>query len=91
MSKKKDKRIAHATMVWEREQLHAAFVLEQISKAFATVMHYKDELTEEEIARVNSEMADRKKAIENYVLSARDKYVSKMAEFDIEVLNEENV
>ena len=91
MSKKKDKRIAHATMVWERSQLQAASVSEQINKAFATVMFYKDELTEEQVTRINSEMDDRTAAIERFILEERDKYVAKLAEYNIEALTEETL
>lgn len=82
--KKKAKTVAHATMVWEREQLKAAMMVEQIDKALAIIEENKGELTEAEIADVEKHVADRKKDIEDFLLSAKQKYIKKLAEFGIE-------
>lgn len=82
--KKKAKTVAHATMVWEREQLKAAVMMEQVDKALATVEQYKDELTDEQIADVLEHAKERRKDIEEYILKAKLKFVNKLAPFGIE-------
>jgi hypothetical protein len=82
--KKKAKNVAHATMVWEREQLQAATAAEQLTKALAAVEHYKDELTESEINSVYAKVEAQRGEIKDFLVRARDKYVSKLAEYGVE-------
>jgi hypothetical protein len=88
MSKKKDKRLAHATMVWERAQLQAATAAEQIDKAVAAVEQYKDELTPQAIEDVRNQVEAQRKAIEGFLLAERDKYAKKLDELSLEAVVE---
>lgn len=89
MSKKKDKRLAHATMVWEREQMQAAMAAETIDKALAVVMQYKDELTEEQVSTVLEQTRVKKAELENFLIKARNKYASKLDELNLEAVIQE--
>ena len=82
--KKKAKNVAHATMVWEREQLQAATAAEQLTKALAAVEFYKDELTESEISSVYAKVEAQRGEIKDFLVAARDKYVTKLAELGVE-------
>lgn len=84
--KKKDKRLAHATMVWEREQLQAAMAAEAIDKAVAVIMQYKDELTEEQVSEVLEQTRVKKAELEEFVLRARDKYATKLDDLNLEAV-----
>ena len=86
MSKKKDKRIAHAEMVWEREQVQAAAIMEQIDKSQAVIELHKDELAEAELDAVYAALAARREDVKAFLLAARDKYVAKMDEYNLEVV-----
>ena len=85
-NKKKDKRLAHANMVWERSQLKAAIAAEQIDKAIAAVEQYKDELNEEQLEAIRVQVENQKKQIEAYLISERDKYAAKLDELNIEAV-----
>jgi hypothetical protein len=86
MSKKKDKNLAHATSVWEKEQLQAAMAAEQIDKALAVIMEFKDELTEEQLAEVLEQTRLKKEELANFLLAARDKYAKKLDELNLEAV-----
>jgi hypothetical protein len=85
-TKKKDKRLAHATMVWEREQLQAAMAAETIDKALAVVMQYKDELTEEQVSTVLEQTRQKKAELEAFLMKARNKYATKLDELQLEAV-----
>lgn len=82
--KKKAKTIAHATMVWEREQMKAAVMVEQVDKALATIEQYREELSDEQVNDVYKHVEERKKDIEDFLLKAKDKYVSKLSTYGLE-------
>lgn len=82
-AKKLRKRMAHAEMVWEREQLKAAMIAEQLNKAIAAVEQYKDELSEEQINAVHEQVNLRRKELEEYVTNAKAKYLAKLDELVI--------
>ena len=84
--KKKDKQLANATAKWEKEQLQAAFVAEQVDKALAVVMQYKDELTEEQLEGVLEHTRQKKAEIEEFLLNARNKYAAKLDELNLEAV-----
>jgi hypothetical protein len=86
MSKKKDKRIAHAEMVWERDQVQAATAMQQIDKAQAVIEFNKGELTEEQLTEVYAAIETRREEVKAFLLTARDKYVTKMDEYNLEVV-----
>lgn len=85
-NKKKDKRLAHANMVWERSQLKAAIAAEQIDKAIAAVEQYKDELNEEQLETIKVQVENQKKQIEAYLIAERNKYAAKLDELNIEAV-----
>ena len=86
MGKKKDKRLAHATAVWEREQVSAAMAAEQIDKALAVIMQYKDELTDEQLEGILEQSRQKKAEVEQYLMAARDKYAKKLEELNLEAV-----
>ena len=85
-NKKKDKRLAHANMVWERSQLKAAMAAEQIDKAIAAVEQYSDELTEEQLSDIKAQVEVQKKEIESFLIKERDKYAAKLDELKLEAV-----
>lgn len=90
-NKKKDKRLAHANMVWERSQLKAAIAAEQIDKAAAAVEQYREELSEEQFAAIKVQVENQKKQIEAYLISERDKYAAKLDELNLEAVIQEDL
>jgi hypothetical protein len=70
-------------MVWEREQIKAAMIAEQLDKAIAAVEQYKTELTEEQIADVHAQVELRRKDLQEYVETAKQKYLNKLDEIAI--------
>lgn len=82
--KKKSKDVAHAVMVWEREQLQAATAAEQLTKALAAVEFYKEELTESEINSIYAKVEAQRGEIKDFLVNARNKYVTKLAEHGVE-------
>jgi hypothetical protein len=86
MSKKKDKRIAHAEMVWEREQLQAAMAVEKIDKSLFVIEEYKDELTDEQINNIRLQVQNQRAEIEKFIMNARDKYAKKLEEYNLEAV-----
>lgn len=91
MSKKKDKRLSHATMVWEREQIQAAMAAEAIDKALAVVMQYKDELTDEQVSEVLEQTRIKRLELEEFLLQARNKYATKLDELNLEAVIQDRI
>lgn len=90
-NKKKDKRLAHANMVWERSQLKAAMAAEQIDKAIAAVEQYGEELTEEQLLEIQAQVELQKKEIESFLIKERDKYAAKLDELNLEAVIQEKL
>ena len=90
-NKKKDKRLAHANMVWERSQLKAAIAAEQIDKAVAAVEQYKEELSEEQFEAIKLQVENQKKQIEAYLIAERNKYAAKLDELNLEAVIQEDL
>jgi hypothetical protein len=88
-NKKKNKRLAHANMVWERSQLKAAVAAEQIDKAVAAVEQYSGELTEEQILQIKAQVELQRKEIESFLIKERNKYAAKLDELKIEAVIQE--
>lgn len=86
--KKRQKRIAHAEIVFQRDQLRAATAAEQLNKAAATVEQYRGELTDAQFADVMAKMDEQKKDLEQFLLKARNKYVAKLKELGDPTLTE---
>lgn len=91
MSKKKDKKLAHATMVWERAQLRAATAAEQIDKAISAVEQFKHELTDAQIEDIKVQVEFQKKQIEEFLLKERNKYAKKLDELNLEAVIQERM
>lgn len=89
--KKRDKRLAHATAKWEKEQLQAAVAAEQIDKALAVIMQYKDELTENQLEDVLEQTRQKKEEIEKFLIKARNKYADKLDELNLEAVIKERM
>jgi hypothetical protein len=90
-NKKRDKRLAHANMVWERSQLKAAIAAEQIDKAAAAVEQYREELSEEQFASIKNQVENQKKQIELFLIAERDKYAAKLDELNLEAVIQEDL
>ncbi|CAB4124069.1 hypothetical protein UFOVP45_140 [uncultured Caudovirales phage] len=86
MSKKKDKRLAHANMVWKREQLQAAMAAERVDKALAAVEQYQSELSDEDIEKIRLQAVQQRSEIEAFLLKARNKYANKLDELNLEAV-----
>lgn len=84
--KKKDKQLSNATAKWEKEQLQAAVAAEQLDKALAVVLQYKDELTDKQLEDVLEHTRQQKAEIEKFLLKARNKYAAKLDELQIEAV-----
>jgi hypothetical protein len=90
-NKKKNKRLAHANMVWERSQLKAAIAAEQVDKAVAAVEQYQDELTEDQLAEIKAQVETQKKQIELFLIAERNKYAAKLDELNLEAVIQEDL
>jgi hypothetical protein len=90
-NKKKNKRLAHANMVWERSQLKAAIAAEQVDKAVAAVEQYRDELTEDQLAEIKAQVETQKKQIELFLIAERNKYAAKLDELNLEAVIQEDL
>lgn len=84
--KKRDKRLAHAQMIWEREQLQAAQASQAIDQALEIMMKFKDELTEEQIEEALDQTRIKKAEIEKFILKARDKFATKLDDLNLEAV-----
>lgn len=84
--KKKDKQLSNATAKWEKEQLQAAMAAEQIDKAVATIMEYKDELTDKQLEEVLEQTRIKKTELEEFLMNARNKYAAKLDELNLEAV-----
>jgi acyl-CoA reductase-like NAD-dependent aldehyde dehydrogenase len=78
--KKTAKYIENAELKFQEQQLQAAAIAEKLSKAIATVEQYKEELNDLQYSDVMKKFEEQKKELEAFVLSARDKYVTKLKE-----------
>jgi hypothetical protein len=80
MGKKKLKSFDHANYIWERDQLKAATIAENLNKAIATIELYKDELEADMLAQVELEFKQRKHDLEQFIMNAKTKYLKKLQE-----------
>jgi hypothetical protein len=79
-AKRKDKRIQHATYVWEREQIQAAAALETLTKALEIIKRHEADLTPDQLLDVNTQADQQKEDIKEFLLKAKTKYENKLAE-----------
>ena len=78
--KKKQKHAAYAKMLWERAQLRAATTQEQIDKATAIILMYKEELTPQALSEALAKVEEQRGEIKAYVIKERDKFARKVDE-----------
>jgi acyl-CoA reductase-like NAD-dependent aldehyde dehydrogenase len=76
--KKINKYIENAELKFQKEQLQAATAAEQLSKSIAVVEQYKDELTDLQYSDVMKKFEEQRKELEKFLVTARDRYVSKL-------------
>ena len=88
-NKRKNKHIDNARRIWEKEQLQAATAAEALDKAIAVVEQYKGELTDAQYADVTAKFDEQREQIAEFLLKSRDKFVKKMAGFNLDVLKED--
>lgn len=84
--KAKDKKLAYATQKWEQAQLAAAQAAEALDKSLATVLFYKDELTDEQIESVYAKMRENKKELEDFIRQEQIKYAQALDELNLEAV-----
>jgi hypothetical protein len=83
-TKKKDKDLAHATNVWEREQLHVAGLLGEVEKSASIIDGHRNELSDEQYMELVDKIDERRAEIAEYLLKCRDKYVQKCHDLGVE-------
>lgn len=67
-------------MLWERAQLRAATTQEQLDKATAVILQYKDELDHQTLNDALAKVEEQRGEIKAYVLKERDKFARKIEE-----------
>ena len=77
-NKKVNKRLMHAEMVFQREQLKAAMMSEQLDKAMAIINQHKQELSDAEYADAQKHLEERKQEIKDFLIKATEKYAKKL-------------
>ena len=75
---KNKKKIEAAELKFQYEQLKIATVAEQLDKAVATILQYKEELEPAQFEDAMAAVAARRKDIEAEMEKARLKYVAKL-------------
>jgi phosphopantetheine adenylyltransferase len=78
--KKRNKYLANAEEKFQKEQLKAAALMEQIDKSVAIIEMNKDELTKEQLDEIYGAIATRRQEVSEFLMTARDKYAAKLKE-----------
>lgn len=78
--KRIEKTIAHARMVWAREQIQAAAAMKVLDEAWAEVEANSSELDAVIMQAIEHEYESRKEEVKRFLLDARDKFVAKVGE-----------
>jgi hypothetical protein len=73
--KRLEKTIAHARMVWAREQIAAATFWNAIKDAEKTIEDSKAELSEEDYASLKAKVEEQRQYAHDFLVKARDKFV----------------
>ena len=76
--KRIEKSIAHARMVWVREQMRVAKAVALVDEAYVMVQERRDELTDEQFELIEAEVSRRKAELEEYLFKARNNFVNKV-------------
>ncbi|CAB4137054.1 hypothetical protein UFOVP325_8 [uncultured Caudovirales phage] len=77
-NKKINKSLAHAEMTFQKEQLKAAMMQEQLDKAIAIIDQHKQELTDAEYANAQKNLEQRRAEVKDFLLKATEKYAKKL-------------
>lgn len=80
-TKRLNKHLEHAEMVWTRAQLAAASFAEALDEAEKTVEENRSELTTEEYTSIQDKLAEQRAFLKDELMKARDVYVSVTKEF----------
>jgi hypothetical protein len=82
MSKTQDKRlktkIEHAEFLWQDAQMRAALLQQTLDVAIGEFETHKDELEADIVAKIEEQIAIRKKDIETFLMGEKDKYLERM-------------
>jgi acyl-CoA reductase-like NAD-dependent aldehyde dehydrogenase len=77
-NKKINKSLAHAEMTFQKEQLKAAMMQEQLDKAIAIIDQHKQELSETEYADAQKNLEQRRAEVKDFLIKATEKYAKKL-------------
>lgn len=84
--KAKNKQLDYATKKWEQAQIAAASAAEALDKALATVLFYKDELTDAQVEDVYEQMRLKKKELEDFLREEQRKYAQALDDLNLEAV-----
>lgn len=76
--KRIEKTVAHARMVWAREQMQAAAAMNVLDEAWAEVEANSQELDAVIMQAIEHEYESRKEDVKKFLLDARDKFIAKV-------------
>lgn len=77
-TKKVNKSLAHAEMTFQKEQLKAAMMQQQLDKAIAIIDQHKQELSDAEYADAQKQLEQRRLEVKEFLLNATEKYAKKL-------------
>jgi acyl-CoA reductase-like NAD-dependent aldehyde dehydrogenase len=77
-SKKVNKSLAHAEMTFQKEQLKAAMMQEQLDKAIAIIDQHKQELSDAEYADAQKHLEQRRAEVKEFLIKATEKFAKKL-------------
>lgn len=81
MSKeKREQRVKeHAEWCWEQAQLRAAAAYQTLGAAVSIFENEKpDDLPQEEVAKIEAQIAEQKKRVEEYLMAEKDLYLERI-------------
>lgn len=78
--KRIEKTVAHARMVWAREQIQAASAQKAIEEAWEQIEANRAEMDTVLFMAVEHEKDERLEEIKRFLLDARDKFIQKVGE-----------
>ena len=78
MGKKKQKDALHAANNWQKAQIKAAALVEEIENASAIIEQFKSELLAGAYEDAQKKVTERREDVSEFLLKARDHYVSEI-------------
>jgi hypothetical protein len=76
--KKRIKNLEHAEYIYQKDQLKAAMMQEQVDKALAIIDQFKSELTAEEFEKAMKQADERANDIKVFLMEATARYAEKL-------------